>query len=87
MLKEMIQHTYGIFDLQSIELSLPRSTPNLRQVCFVGIVQAMVNGHNMLHEYSHSHDMLTIFLVNGQSFFIEAMIHSNLGDLCNLVVD
>ena len=55
MSKEMIQHTYGIFDPQSIELSLPKSTPNLRQVYFVGIVQATVNGHNMLHKYSHSH--------------------------------
>ena len=48
---KMIQHTYGIFDPQSIELSLPKSTPNLRQVYFVGVVQATVNEHNMLHEY------------------------------------
>ena len=79
-------HTDGIFDAETIQLSLGQSTPNLRLVDLVCILHTTIKGNHMFDQNIDSLSVLLVLLVDHERLFIQPMLGSNLWDLGGIVV-
>jgi len=79
-------HTNGIFNTETVQLSLGQSTPNLRLVDLVRILHTTIEGDHMLDQDINSLGMLLVLLVDHECFLKQSMLGSDLRDLCGIVV-
>ena len=75
-----------VLDPQAIKLSLGESTPNLRPVDFVGIIETAVDRHNVLHEDVDGLGMLLVLLVDRQCLLVQPVVSRDLRNFCAVVV-
>lgn len=77
---------HRVFDTQTVELRFGQATPDCRFVDFGSELQSPVNRDDVFDEDVNSVDVEVVFLVDDQSFLVQAVVRSNLGDLRDVVV-
>ena len=81
-----ILSTNCVLDPQAIKLSLGESTPHLRPVDFVGIIETTVDRHNVLHKDVDGLGMLLVLLVDRKRFLVQPVVSGNLRNFRAVVV-
>ena len=79
-------YTYGVFDAETVQLSLCQSTPDLRTIDLVRVLHTTVEGNHMFHQNVNGSSVLVVLLVNHECFLIQSMLGSDLRDLGSVVV-
>ena len=78
--------TDGVFDTETVELSLGQSTPNLWLVDLVRILHTTIEGDHMFDQDIDSLSVLLVLLVDHECFLKQSMLGSDLWDLRDIIV-
>ena len=78
--------TDGVFDTETVQLSLGQSTPDLRLVDFVRILNTTIEGNHVLNQDIDGLSVLFVLLVDHERLLVQSMLGSDLRDLGGIVV-
>lgn len=79
-------HTDGVFDTETVQLSLGQPTPNLGLVNLVRILHTTIEGDYMFDQDIDRLSVLLVLLVDHKRLLIQSMLDSDLRDLSGIVV-
>lgn len=78
--------TNGVFNTETVQLSLGQSTPNLRLVDLVRVLHTAIEGDHMLDQDINGLSVLLVLFVDHECFLKQSMLGSDLRDLRGIVV-
>lgn len=81
-----MDRTDGVFDAQTVKLSLRKPAPHLWLVYLGSEVETTIDRYDVLDQNVDRHEMLLVLLVDSQRLFVQAVLGGNLCNVGSIVV-